>query len=169
MASIETLLDELQTHRAALDLPQEGARDYEEVNLKEPAHLLASEGRGEFTAQRALTMAAIESVQSLSDASGDNAEIRALAMAAIEALQALMDASSGNPNLLTLVIAVVEAMRALLENSDYPDLPSFEADAPVLDDLDAQIASMLAFRARVRAKAPAANRMEITFTVSDQP
>lgn len=117
--TLEQMLDELQTHRAKLDLPQEGARDYESVNLQPPAHLLASEGRGSLTAQRAL------------------------------------------------VVAAIEALQALAENSAYPELPSFQVAPGVVADLDAQIASMQAFRALVQAE-PAATHMETTFTVTNQ-
>jgi DNA repair ATPase RecN len=169
MATIDTILDDLQTHRGALDTPQEGAKDFESVNLKPPAHLLVSEGRGKLTSQRALVMAAIEAVQALANESGSNAQLRALVMAALEALQALARGSGNSTRLRDLVIAVVEALRALDEHSDYPDLPSFEADDPVLNDLDAQIVSLQAFRALVRKKEPPATHMQATFTVSDQP
>lgn len=55
-------------------------------------------------------------------------------------------------------IAACELLKAL----GYPELPSFEADDPVLDDLDAQIASMQAFRARVRKKNPPAVAVRVT-------
>lgn len=160
--TLDMILDELQTHRAALEGPQEGAKDFESVNLTPPAHLVASEGRGRFVAQRALTVAAIDVVLALSDACGDNARLRALVMAAIEAFQALAGESTNSPKLRALVIAVVEALQALTDNSDYPELPSLEAEDPVLSDLDAQIESMQAFRAQVRKKNPPAVAVRVT-------
>lgn len=169
MARLDDMMDELQTHRAALDLPQEGAKDFESVNLKPPGHALASEGRNKFTTQRALTIAVIEALQALVNECGSDAQLRALVVAVMDALQALAGASGNSPRLRDLTIAVVEALRALTKNSAYPDLPSQEADDPVLLDLDMQILSMQAYRARVKKKVPPATHMEATFIVSDQP
>lgn len=165
--TLDALLDELQTHRAALDLPQEGAKDFESVNLKPEGHLVASEGRGKFTAQRALVLGAIEPVLALSDACGTNARLRELVMAAIIALQAL-DTEDGNSALLRdLVNAVVTTLHALTANSDYPDLPSQEAEDAVLEDLDAQLVSMQAYRARVKKKIVAMN-MKVNFAAPEK-
>lgn len=117
--TIETLLDELQTYRAALEEPLEGSTDYERVNLQPDGHTLAIQGRDAFIDER------------------------------------------------TLVLAAIAALEALA-GSSFPELPSFEADDAVMKDLDAQLATMTAFRARVRKKAPPAIAAAVTFTISDQ-
>lgn len=101
--TIEILLDELRTYRAALELPLEGSNDFESVNLKPEGHTLAIQGRDAFITERTVVNAAI---------------------AALEALA----------------------------GSYFPELPSFEAEDAVMTDLDAQIVTMQAFRARVKPK-----------------
>lgn len=165
--TIETLLDELQTYRAALEEPLEGSTDYERVNLQPDGHTLAIQGRDAFIDERALVLAAIAALEALLNAIGDNPRLRELASAALEALQALASESRDDPRLSNLVLAVVE-VRLALAGSSFPELPSFEADDAVMKDLDAQLATMMAFRARVRKKAPPAIAAAVTFTISDQ-
>lgn len=110
--TIEILLNELQTYRATLEAPKEGAEDYERDNMHPEGHTLAIQGRDAFITERNVVLAAIA------------------------ALEALM-------------------------GSFFPELPSFEAEDATLADLDAEIATRQAFRARVRKKTPLAVTVDL--------
>lgn len=79
-------------------------------------------------------------------------------------------AEAGRQAFTDLQEAVEEAIEKLkrLKETSYPEIPSFETEASVLADLDAQILSMTAFRARVEVRSPSATHMTADFTISEQ-
>jgi hypothetical protein len=56
----------------------------------------------------------------------------------------------------------------ILKDKGYPEDLSFEADDPVLADLDAQILSMQAFRARVKKKNPPAVAVKVSVSAPEK-